>query len=60
MESRKTVLRNLFAGQQWRPRHREQTYGCGGGGEGVGRRECSKCREWHGNIYTNVCKLDSQ
>ena len=27
MKSRKTVLMNLFAGQQWRPRHREQTYG---------------------------------
>ena len=27
MESRKTVLMNLFARQQWRSRHREQTYG---------------------------------
>ena len=26
MESRKMVLMNLFAGQQWRNRHREQTY----------------------------------
>ena len=26
-ESRKMVLMNLFAGQQWRIRHREQTYG---------------------------------
>ena len=24
------VLKNLFAGQQWRNRHREQTYGHGG------------------------------
>ena len=35
MESRKMVPRNLFAGQQWRNRHREQT--CGHrerGGEG--------------------------
>ena len=24
------VLMNLFAGQQWRNRHREQTYGHGG------------------------------
>ena len=24
------VLMNLFAGQQWRKRHREQTYGRGG------------------------------
>jgi len=29
MESRKMVLRNLIAGQQWRCRHREQTYGHG-------------------------------
>ena len=25
--TRKIVLMNLFAGQQWRNRHREQTYG---------------------------------
>ena len=30
------VLNNLFAGQQWRNRHREQTYGHGErGGEGA-------------------------
>ena len=29
MESRKMELKNLFAGQQWRNRHREQTYGHG-------------------------------
>ena len=29
MESRRMVPMNLFAGQQWRNRHREQTYGCG-------------------------------
>ena len=29
------VLKNLFSGQQWRNRHREQTYGHGErGGEG--------------------------
>ena len=33
MKSRKMVPKNLFAGQQWRYRHREQTYGHGGGGE---------------------------
>ena len=27
MESRKMVLKNLFTGQQWRNRHREQSYG---------------------------------
>ena len=31
----KMVLKNLFTGQQWRNRHREQTYGHGEkGGEG--------------------------
>ena len=35
MESRKMVLKHLFTGQQWRNRHREQTYGHGErGGEG--------------------------
>ena len=34
MESRKTVLMNLFAGQQWRHRPREQTV------DMVGEREC--------------------
>ena len=29
---RKMVLINLFAGQQWRKRDREQTYGRGEGG----------------------------
>ena len=34
-ESRRMVLKNLFTGQQWRKRHREQTYGHGEkGGEG--------------------------
>ena len=34
MESRKMVM-NLFTGQQWRNRYREQTYGHGErGGEG--------------------------
>ena len=27
MESRKMVPKNIFAGQQWGNRHREQTYG---------------------------------
>ena len=30
LESRKMVQMNLFTGQQWRNRHGEQTYGCGG------------------------------
>ena len=31
MESREMVLMNLFAGQQWACRHREQMYGHGVG-----------------------------
>ena len=49
------VLKNLFAGQQQRNRHREQNYGHGErGGEG----------EMHGKsnmeTYTTICKIDSQ
>ena len=36
MESRKMVLMNLLAGQQWKHRHREQTYGQGRREEGEG------------------------
>ena len=55
MESRKMVLMNLFAEQQWRCRHREQT------GEHSGRRRgWDELREWHGNTYTTLCKIDSQ
>ena len=41
MESRKTVLLNLFAGQQWRHGHREDvwTEWRGGGKERVGQTE---------------------
>ena len=49
------VLRNLFSGQQWRNRHREQTYGHGGrGGEG---------EMYRGNkveTYITACEIDSQ
>ena len=49
------VLKNLFTGQQWRKRHREQTYGYGErGGEG----------EMHGEsnmeTYFTIYKIDSQ
>ena len=49
------VLKNLFSGQQWRNRSREQTYGHGErGGEG----------EMYGmsnmEIYITICKIDSQ
>ena len=55
MESRKMVLKNLFAGQQWRNEHREQTYGHGErGGEGEMYRESNM------GIYMTVCKIDNQ
>ena len=41
MESRKMVVMNLFAGQQWRSRHGEQTLDTGGGG-GEGEM-CGEC-----------------
>ena len=34
MESRKMVLMNLFAGQQWKHRYREQASGYRGGRRG--------------------------
>ena len=55
MESRKTVPKNLFAGQQWRNRHREQTYGQGErGGEGEMYGESNM------ETYIIMCKIDSQ
>ena len=55
MELRKTALMNLFAEQQWRNRHTEQTYGCGkrgGGGEMYGESDME--------TYITICKIDSQ
>ena len=49
------VLRNLFAGQQWRNRHREQTYGHGergGKGEMYGESDME--------TYITTCKTDSK
>ena len=49
------VPKNLFAGQQWRNRHREQTYGHGeGGGEGEMSRESNM------ETYITIYKIDSQ
>ena len=49
------VLKNLFTGQQWRNRHREQTYGHGErGGEG------EMCGETNMETYITICKIDSQ
>ena len=49
------VLKNLFTGQQWKNRHREQDYGHGErGGEGEMYRKS--------NMETSItmCKIDSQ
>ena len=55
MESRKMVPKNLFAGQQRRNRHREQSYGHGvGGGEGEMYGESNM------ETYITICKRDSQ
>ena len=55
MESRKIVLMNLFARQQWRNRPREQTYG---------HRERGGEVEMYGESnmesYITICKTDSQ
>ena len=42
----------LFAGQQWRHRHREQTYGYGGGEEGEGGMYGESSLETDITIYT--------
>ena len=55
MESRKMVLNNLFTGQQWRNRHREQTYGHGERG-GEGEMYVKSKME----TYITICKLDCQ
>ena len=47
---------NLFSGQQWRKRHREQTYGHGGGEKGEGEMYGESNIE----IYNSVCKIDRQ
>ena len=49
------VPKNLLVGQQWRNRHREQTYGHGErGGEGEMRGENNR------DTYFTICKIDSQ
>ena len=45
---------NLFAGQQWRCRHREQACGHSGG-----RRGWDKIERIDRNMYITVCKVDS-
>ena len=48
------VLNNLFAGQQWRHRHREQTYGHRERG-----RESEVYIESNMETYITICKIDS-
>ena len=51
----KSGTEELISGQQWRNRHREQTYGHGErGGEG------EMCGESNMETYITICKLDSQ
>ena len=49
------VPKNLFAGQQWRNRHRKQTYGHGERG-GEGEMYVNSNME----TYIIICKIDSQ
>ena len=55
MESRKLVLINLFARQQWRNGHREQMYG---------HEESRGEGEMYGEsvmvTYITICRIDSQ
>ena len=56
MESKKMVLMSFFSGQQWRNRHRKQTYGPGEAEEGEGRMYGESNIE----IYITICKIDNQ
>ena len=49
------VLKNLSAGQQWRNRHREQTYGYGERGE-----EGEMYGKSNMETYITICNTDSQ
>ena len=50
------IQMKLFVGQQWRYRHREQTYRHGVSEEGEGEmyRECNM------ETYITICKIESQ
>ena len=56
MESEEMALMNLFLGQQWRNRHREQTYGQG---ERRGGRRGDVWREYL-EIYNSIREIDHQ
>ena len=53
MGSREMVPMNIFAGQEWRLRQREVTYGRGGG-----RRGWRELREQHWNVCITVYKRE--
>jgi len=53
---RKMILKNLCVGQQWRNRHRGQTYGHGESEKRVRCMERVTCME----TYITICKIDSQ
>ena len=55
MESRKMILKNLFTGQEWRKRHREQTYG-----HREKRGEGEIYEKSNMETYITICKIDSQ
>ena len=54
MESRKMIPMNSFAKQQWRNRHREQTYVHREGAEGKMYGESNM------ETYITMCKIDNQ
>ena len=54
MESRKMVLKSLFTEQQWRNRHRGQTYAHGERGG-----EDEMYGESNMETYFTICKIDS-
>ena len=49
------VLKSLFTGQQWRNRHREQTYGHGERG-----RKGEMYGKSNMETYISICKIGSQ
>ena len=54
-QTRKMVLKNLFTGQQWRNKHREETYGLGERG-----REGEMYGKSITENYITICKIISQ
>ena len=55
MESRKMILKNLFTGQQWRNKYRQQTYRHGESGG-----EDEMYVKSNMETYISICKIDRQ